>query len=263
MKRKMAIIAVCFLLTVFTGCGAKDNNQTVVSEEDAADSDVQSLRPDKDDIVISVTGANEVSESYGSIGALMEDTDTVVYAEALTYGYGFGDGSMYTVVTARVLNGLYGDLKAGDEFTALRTGGHMKLETYIRMGDYFPESFREQVRNSSEFTEIPEEGKTIFVSYFPDGEVDTKSGDKSVFFLRESGETYHNYYRVGSYQGEYVELSTGEFKVPGVETYEEVDNAALSGDTKESGLSSCIISRDEIVSQIQQYMKGKNRILIN
>ena len=68
--------------------------------------------------------------------------------------------------------------------------------------------------------------------------------------MQKSGKGATNYYRVGSYEGEYVELSTGDFKVPGMESYDEVDNAAMEDSLESDGLSSCIISWDEIVDHV-------------
>ena len=78
--------------------------------------------------------------------------------------------------------------------------------------------------------------------------IDTDVGDKAVYFLKKREDESELYERIGAYEGEYVELSNGEFKVPGLEEYEEVNSAAEDND---ESMETCITSWDEIVGQIQ------------
>ena len=56
--------------------------------------------------------------------------------------------------------------------------------------------------------------------------------------------------RVGAYKGEYVELSDGDFKIPGMEDYEEINNMTMADGDDMEGMENCIISWNEIVEQI-------------
>lgn len=250
MKKKVIMLSLLFSMMLYVGCGTADKKEKQNAvESDNTDVDFQSPRPDKEDVAVSANGVSDNVSSYGSIDALMADADAVVYGEAYTYCYMVENGTVYTIVTVRVLDSLYGDLQEGDEFTVFRSGGYVRLKDYLQS---YEEQFQEQVRNSTAFADISDEDiETKYISFFPDGEVDTWCGDKSIFFLQKSGKGATNYYRVGSYEGEYVELSTGDFKVPGMESYDEVDNAAMEDSLESDGLSSCIISWDEIVDQVE------------
>lgn len=254
MKKKVAITVVCLTSMIYAGCGVSSENvkQTTANEENITSDDYQSIRPDEEDVIISATGVLDTTSTYGSIDALMADADAVVYAEAATYSYSVNNGSVSTVICARVLDSLYGDLQTGDEFYVTRMGGYVSLKDYFAS---YEEQYRDQVRNSTAFADLSDEDiETKYISFFPEGEVDTQSGDRSVFFLYEDENAPDNspsYYRVGTYEGEYVELSTGDFKVPGFETYEEVDNAVLSDSLDSAGMSSCVISWNEIVDQLE------------
>lgn len=238
MKKNIISIMSLLLLSFYTGCGQKEESTDLTK------------RPSEEDVIIGAAGAAETVVPYGSIDALLEETDAVVYGEAKSYRYSVEGGSVSTIEKIEVLDCLYGDIQQGDEISVFKMGGYARLEDYFNS---YEEEFRDQVRNSIPFADLSdEEIKNKYILFQPTGDVNTDIGSKSVFFLKESDKEEGIYNRVGSYEGEYVELSDGDFKVPGSETYEEIETAVASDTVDTDGLETCIISWDEIVSQIEQ-----------
>lgn len=160
--------------------------------------------------------------------------------------YTVENGSVSTDETVQVIDNLYGDVNKGEEINIFKMGGYAKIKDYI---DSYEEEYREQARNFAGFNNLTEKDiETKYVSFLPQGEVDTDVGDKAVYFLKKREDESGLYERIGAYEGEYVELSNGEFKVPGLEEYEEVNSAAEDND---ESMETCITSWDEIVGQTQ------------
>lgn len=238
MQKKIVSICSFALLSLCIGCGQKQESSDLTK------------RPSEEDVIIGAAGTAETAVSYGSIDNLLAEAEVVVYGEAKSYTYSVEDGSVSTIETVEVLDCLYGDMEQGDEISVFKMGGYARLKDYF---DSYEEQFRDQVRNSIPFADLSDEeieGKYIF--FQPTGDVNTDVGNKSVFFLKKSDTQEDIYNRIGSYEGEYVELSNGDFKVPGSETYEEIENAVVSDTVNTEGLEACIISWDEIIRQIEQ-----------
>lgn len=236
--KKFVVLLMTGILVVGMGCG----------KEEAGGMEELHGKPAKEDVLMGAAGAAEMDVSYGTIESLMQDAELVVYAEAKDFKYVVENGSVSTDETIQVLECLYGDVEEGEEITIFKMGGYAKLQEYF---DSYEEEFREQVRNSMAFANLTdEEVETKYISFFPDGEVDTDVGSKSVYFLRKSDVGEGMYERVGAYEGEYVELSNGDYKIPGMETYDELENA-ITADTEDmQGLENCMISWDEIKEQM-------------
>lgn len=197
-------------------------------------------------LLFNAAGMWDVETSYGSIQDMMSEAECVVYAEVKKLEYTVEDGSVSTDETVQVIDNLYGDVNKGEEINIFKMGGYAKIKDYI---DSYEEEYREQARNFAGFNNLTEKDiETKYVSFLPQGEVDTDVGDKAVYFLKKREDESELYERIGAYEGEYVELSNGEFKVPGLEEYEEVNSAAEDND---ESMETCITSWDEIVGQIQ------------
>lgn len=233
MKKRM--IAILIMAALCTGCGQKENSAESYNE-----------KPDKDEVAVNAAEMWDVETSYGSIQDLMSEAECVVYAEVKKLEYTVEDGSVSTDETVQVIDNLYGDVNKGEEINIFKMGGYAKIKDYI---DSYEEEYREQARNFAGFNNLTEKDiETKYVSFLPQGEVDTDVGDKAVYFLKKREDESELYERIGAYEGEYVELSNGEFKVPGLEEYEEVNSAAEDND---ESMETCITSWDEIVGQIQ------------
>lgn len=233
---KKYIIATLIIMTaICAGCEKGESN-----------TEKYTGKPNKTEVAVDAAGMAEMDVSYNTIQELMADADYVVYAEIENYKYAVESGSVSTNETVRVIDSLYGNIKEGEEISVFKMGGYVKIQDYINS---YEEEFREQVKNSSTFENLTEDDiQNKYISFLPEGEVDTDVGDKAVYFLKKREDESGLYERIGAYEGEYVELSNGEFKVPGLEEYEEVNSAAEDND---ESMETCITSWDEIVGQIQ------------
>lgn len=235
---KKNIIATLIIMTaICAGCEKGESN-----------TEKYTGKPNKTEVAVDAVGMAEMDVSYNTIQELMVDADYVVYAEIENYSYAVESGSVSTNETVRVIDSLYGNIKEGEKISVFKMGGYVKIQDYINS---YEEEFREQVKNSATFENLTKDDiQNKYISFLPEGEVETDIGSKAIYFLKQRDEQPGVYVRVGAYEGEYVELSDGDFKVPGMEDYEEINNMTMADGDDMEGMENCIISWNEIVEQI-------------
>lgn len=251
MNSKKTILIFSLLMLLCTGCGTKKEDSSTLSEKpNKEDSLILSEKPNREDVMIVGAGIAETEVSYGSIDRLLTKAEVVIYGETKENIYQVDNGSISTTENVEVLECLYGNLEKGKEINIKKMGGYAKMEDYINSYD---EEYREQIRYSTAFADLTDnEIQETYIQLLPEGEVDTDIGSRSIYFLEESETQPGIYTRIGSYEGQYAELSNGEFKIPGLETYEEINNVIISEKEDDEGLRSCAISWDEIINQIKK-----------
>lgn len=235
--KNLFFAAIGIVGIMLVGCGDKMGEKEGVS-----------VKPSPDQVAISGFGASEPTISYDSISQLKEESESIIYGEVKSFQYEIENGSAYTIETVEVLDSFQGDIEKGTEIQIYRTGGYVTLEEYINS---FGEESKDEVRNMIMFQEYSDDDlKEKYMKQFSEGEADTDVGSKAIYFLRY-GEVRENVYnRVGRWEGEYVELANGDYKIPGPESYEEMNRVLTADGDDLEEYESCMISWDELMQEI-------------
>lgn len=261
MKKIICTIFVFMVAAIGTaGCSFNDrsgSNGNGSEEERSADNlreiseghYVSAVRPEKLQIAVHGETHAEMEKIYNDVGELADAAEIVIYGEKAAEEFHVVEGEIFTVERMKVVQVISGDVKEGESISVFKRGGYVPLYAYIYS---LGEQYRDEVKESMGCQDdTDEELKEKFISSMSNEDVYTDIGSRSYLFLKPFDMIENTYERVGSYQGEYVELSDGKtLKLPGISMIEEVQS-----DLDQNGSTEVVaeetIPADQLVEEVR------------
>jgi len=192
-----------------------------------------------DEVLFTAQGTGETAYYYETIEELTESSDYVVYGEVTDFTFNVKNTIIYTLENVRVIEPLFGNVNAGTQISVHKMGGYILARDFIDSHDTYEERVGE--RNGRLFKNVSdEEINTKYIGQIPEGYFSPDIGERSVFFLKKKKNSENTYGLTGGCeQGEFIEITDGVLRYPGVEnelsqfenhttvTYEELKEQIL------------------------------------